>query len=121
MVQTFMPLYEVQARHWLLFVVDLWDKCYMVFDSANVMGDEHREGLMRSAVRFNPSLNNSRYSVIVPVCNGLTSPHHAHRNFCFCTRIDASGYVHPTAVMEHWTPNVPPTRQVGMQYLHVFS
>lgn len=80
MVQVFVPLHEVQARHWRLFVVDLRDKCYMVFDSASVLGDEHREGLVCCAVRINPSPNYCRSSVMLPLISGLTFPHHTHRN-----------------------------------------
>lgn len=47
-----MPLYKVEGKHRLLFVADLRDRCYMVYDSATSLVDEHREAIVQSAERF---------------------------------------------------------------------
>ncbi|KAJ8447211.1 hypothetical protein Cgig2_030442 [Carnegiea gigantea] len=96
MVQVFMPLHEVQARHWLLFVVELWDRCYMVFNSASVMGDGHREGLLHSTVHFNPSPNYSHSSVMLPLSSGLTfPPPHAQKLAVGLALMCSSTYTQP--------------------------
>ncbi|KAJ8419555.1 LOW QUALITY PROTEIN: hypothetical protein Cgig2_013342 [Carnegiea gigantea] len=50
--QVFMPFHEVEGKHWLLFVADLREKCYLVYNSATSLADEHKEALVHSAVRF---------------------------------------------------------------------
>jgi len=45
-----MPLHEVEGKHRLLFVADIRDRCYMVYESATSLADEHIDSLVESAV-----------------------------------------------------------------------
>jgi len=46
-----MPQHERIGKHWLLLAIHMHDKCYIVFDLATTVGNEHTERLVRSAVR----------------------------------------------------------------------
>ena len=45
-----MPLLEATEGHWLLLVVDLRDRCFVVYDSLPNAADKNRQALIDSAV-----------------------------------------------------------------------
>ncbi|KAJ8433776.1 hypothetical protein Cgig2_025939 [Carnegiea gigantea] len=46
----FMPLLETTEGHWLLQMVDLQDRCFIVYDSLPNAADKNRQALIDSAV-----------------------------------------------------------------------